>query len=217
MDTEFTSGDFCGVTDVPFSTSNNSIKTTESGPTYPLDRGLKPVKEIKRDGKVEDKPKYSKWCLGMSWFGLCKSKTASKSNVSVRIQFGDISDTTTTSTTSSTTSPSTTLQSTAEYETVWTQRSIALSTENHIEPSSTIKLNPNKGNHKVNSKWCLGMSWFGLCASKTVFQPIQNSTITSSTTITTTRTTTSTATSTTTSTATTTTTQTYSDDYYNYY
>ena len=57
----------------------------------------------------------------------------------------------------------------------------------------------------MNSKWCLGMSWFGLCASKTVFQPIETSTITSTTT------------TTTTSTATTTTTQTYSDDYYNHY
>ena len=91
MDTEFTSGDFCGITDVPFSsnnsitTSNSSIIATESSPTYPLDRGLKPVKGIKRE--KENEPKYSKWCLGMSWFGLCKSKTASASNVSVRIQF----------------------------------------------------------------------------------------------------------------------------------
>ena len=91
MDTEFTSGDFCGITDVPFSsnnsitTSNSSIIATESSPTYPLDRGLKPVKGIKREKEIE--PTYSKWCLGMSWFGLCKSKTASASNVSVRIQF----------------------------------------------------------------------------------------------------------------------------------
>ena len=142
MDTEFTSGDFCGITDVPFSsnnsitTSNSSIIATESSPTYPLDRGLKPVKGIKRE--KENEPKYSKWCLGMSWFGLCKSKTASASNVSVRIQFGDMSDTTTTSTTSSTTLPPTTLYSTVDYETVWTQRNTATSID---KPSSTTKRN----------------------------------------------------------------------------
>ena len=199
MDTEFTSGDFCGITDVrdvPLSTS--SIETTESTALSPINRGLKPVKTIKRE--KENEPKYSKWCLGMSWFGLCKSKTATESNVSVRIQFGDMSDTTTTSTTSSTTLPPTTLYSTVDYETVWTQRDTATSID---KPSSTTKR--NQGGHKMNSKWCLGMSWFGLCASKTVFQPIETSTITSTTT------------TTTTSTATTTTTQTYSDDYYNYY
>ena len=202
MDTEFTSGDFCGITDVqdvPLSTS--SIRTTDSTALSPINRGLKPVKGTKRE--KENEPKYSKWCLGMSWFGLCKSKTASESNVSVRIEFGDISDTTTTSTTSSTTLPPT-LHSTVDYETVWTQRSTTTSINSRIKPSSTTKM--NQGSRKMNSKWCLGMSWFGLCASKTVFQPIETSTTTSTTT-----------TSTTTSTATTTTTKTYSDGYYNYY
>ena len=81
-----------------------------------------------------------------------------------------------------------------------TQRSTATSIDSRIKSDSTTKMNPEKGSR--NSKWCLGMSWFGLCASKTVFQPIQTSTRT---------------TSTTTTTITTTTIQTYSDDYYNYH
>ena len=197
MDTEFTSGDFCGLTDVPFSTS--SMITTDFTTTSPINRGIQPVKGIKRGDEVPKEPKYSKWCLGMSWFGLCKSKTASERNISIKIQFGDISDATTTSSTTSTTLPPTTLQTTFENETVWTQRSMT------IESSSKEKINSVKTSRKRYSTWCLGMSWFGLCASKTVDQPTQANT------------TTTTTTSTTTSTATTTTTQTYSDNYDNYY
>ena len=117
MDTEFTSGDYCGVNnDVP--ASSLTIKTPKLTQIPSIRREVKTVKVTKPNEKGCQRPKYSNWCLGMSWFGLCKavscsdSKTTSESIASIQIYFGKTSDTpgTTTTTTTSTT-PSTTLPS----------------------------------------------------------------------------------------------------------
>ena len=204
MDTEFTSGDFCGVTDSPIpklTTTDNPMTNEESSTSTVLNRGLKPVKELKRDDKIKDTPKYSKWCLGLSWFGLCKSKTVSKSNAEIKIQIGDISDMTKTKNEADTTIPSnwTTIQSTTEQEIVGISMDNTIGSTTSTSTSVTQDVTSNTENHDRKSKWCLAMSWFGFCVSKT--EPRSTST------------TTSTTTTTTTSTAT----HTYPDDYYNYY
>ena len=192
MDTEFTSGDFCGITDVPSLTTGGPIETANSTTLGTINGGLEPAKGLRRDDNTSQKPKYSKWCLGMSWFGLCKSKTTSQSKVSINIQLGDLNaiETSTTSTL-----PSTTIGSTVGYD-------ISISTDSITKTISNINttMTPKAQGYRLKSKWCLGMSWFGLCVSKTASQPTSISTTTSSTT----------------SMTRTTRTNAYSDVYYNY-
>ena len=115
MDTEFTSGDYCEVNN-DIQASSITIKPPQSKTTPSVHRELKAVKEIKQNERGCQRPRYPYWCLGMSWFGLCKAVSCSDTKATSE-------SITTKNTAQSTTVPSITIQSTVEYETTWAQRS----------------------------------------------------------------------------------------------